>query len=159
MKIDMTKDWCIAMAQLEAEAESDIGAGELALDPSFDGIKADVLVDESRIAFGRFVSLMRRHRGLSAESLAEDADIDLAEIVSIEDNPHFTPEARTVYQLANYMEISASRLMELSGLMQPKNDALYQEAVRFAARSEPITALTPEEHAALEGFISVLSED
>ena len=35
MKIEITKDWCIRMAQLEADAE--IGAGLLAIDPVFDG--------------------------------------------------------------------------------------------------------------------------
>src|SRR3546814_10274253 len=33
MKTEMTKDWCIAMARLEAGAE--IGAGVIAIDPVF----------------------------------------------------------------------------------------------------------------------------
>ena len=35
MKLDIEKEWCIRMAQLEGDAE--IGAGRLAIDPVFDG--------------------------------------------------------------------------------------------------------------------------
>ena len=35
MKLDIEKEWCIRMAQLEGDAE--IGVGRLAVDPVFDG--------------------------------------------------------------------------------------------------------------------------
>ena len=35
MKIDISKDWCLRMAQHEGDTE--IGAGRLAIDPVFDG--------------------------------------------------------------------------------------------------------------------------
>ena len=35
MKLDIEKEWCIRMAQLEGDAE--IGAGRLAVDPVLDG--------------------------------------------------------------------------------------------------------------------------
>ncbi len=40
MKIEITKEWCLRMAQLEADAE--IGAGLLAIDPVFEGDEASV---------------------------------------------------------------------------------------------------------------------
>ena len=47
--------------------------------------------------------------------------------------------------------------MQLAGLAA--NDAGFrQEAVRFAARSESLERLTPEESSALEAFVAVLSE-
>ena len=157
MKIDVTKDWSMMMAQLEAGAE--VGAGLIAADPIFDGEAAlDEMRDESRLAFGRFVKLMRRGRGWTVEKMAENADIEMGEILSIEEDAHYPPDIRTVYQIADVFSVSQSRLMELSGLSKPKDVKFVEDAVRYAARSESIAALSDEEQAALDGFISVLTE-
>ena len=147
------------MAQLEGNAE--IGAGRLAIDSVFDGeIASGVVSDEegTNIAFGRFVRLMRRQRAVSLEKLAEDAGVDMADLVKSESDPHHKPELRTTYQLATYFNVPQSGLMQVAGLTAPKDARLFDEAVRFAARSEPTAALTPEENAALEAFVAVLSE-
>ena len=159
MKMEIGQEWCMRMAQLEGDAE--IGAGRLAIDPVFDGETTSAMAgDDERpnIAFGRFVSLMRRQRWLSLEKLADDADVDMTDLVEIERDPHHKPELRTAYQLANYFNVSRSSLLQVAGLTEPKDARLFDEAVRFAARSEPMTALTPEEGAALESFVAVLSE-
>ena len=157
--MEISKEWCIRMAQLEADAE--IGAGRLAIDPLFDGETAPVMVRDEEvpnIAFGRFVRLMRRRRKISVEKLADDADVDVTDLLQIESDPHHKPELRTAHQLANYFKVSRSGLMQVAGLTAPKDARLFDEAIRFAARSEPTTALTPEERAALEAFVAVLSE-
>ena len=159
MKMEISQEWCMRMAQLEGDAE--IGAGRLAIDPVFDGETTSAVAGDDEgpnIAFGRFVSLMRRQRGLSLEKLADDADVDMTDLVEIESDPHHKPELRTAYQLANYFNVSRSSLLQVAGLTEPKDARLFGEAVRFAARSEPMTALTPEEGAALESFVAVLSE-
>lgn len=157
MRIDLTKDWCMRMAQLEADAE--IGAGQLAIDPSFDSKAVQVDVpEETTIVFSRFVRLARRNRGLSVEKLAEDADVEVAELVSIEENNQHKPELRTVYQLANFFGVPRTNLLQVAGLTVPKDSHLINEAVRFAARSESVAALTSEERSALEAFVAVLSE-
>ena len=147
------------MAQYEGDAE--IGAGQLAIDPVFDGdpVPADAIDEEGpHVAFGRFVNLMRRQHGMSLEQLADDTDVDIADLVEIESDPHHKPELRTVYQLANYFKVSWSGLMQVAGLAVPKDATLFDEGVRFAARSESTAELTPEEGAALEAFVAVLSE-
>ena len=159
MKLEIEKEWCIRMALLEGDAE--IGAGRLAVDPVFDVdvIPAPAGEEEgSNVAFGRFVRLMRRQRGLTLEGLADDADVDMADLVEIESNPHHKPELRTAYQLANYFKVPRSGFMQVAGLAVPKDTRLFDEAVRFAARSEPTAALTSEESAALEAFVSVLNK-
>lgn len=157
MKINIPKEWCLNMAALEGDAE--ISAGSLAIDPIFDG---DVLPDEApeelSIAFGRFVRLMRRDKGLSIEKLADDADIDIGDLVSIEDDTHYKPDPRTVYQLANVFGVPRAKLLEISGLTIPRDENLFEEAMRFAARSDPMVELTVEERAALDAFVSVLSD-
>ena len=159
MKVEIGKEWSMRMAQLEGDAE--IGAGRLAIDPVFDGESVPVATsteEASNVAFGRFVRLMRRQRGLTLEKLANDADVDMADLVETECDPHHRPEPRTAYQLANYFKVPRSGLMQMAGLTEPKNEKLLDEAVRFAARSEPAAALTSEETAALEAFVAVLSE-
>jgi transcriptional regulator with XRE-family HTH domain len=111
------------------------------------------------VAFGRFVRLMRRDRGMNREKLAGDADIDILELVNIEEDPYFKPEVRTVYQLSMFFDVPRANLLQIAGLTKPKDERIYEEAVRFAARSEPVSALTPEERAALEMFVAVLSEE
>ncbi|WP_216593458.1 helix-turn-helix domain-containing protein [Paracoccus sanguinis] len=146
------------MAQIEGDAE--IGAGGSAADPSFDIEAAPVQAstDEPHIAFARFVRLMRRKKGLTVEKLAEDTDVDVSELVEIEEDSRHKPELRTVYQLANYFKLPRGNLMQVAGLTAPKDPRLVHEAVRFAARSEPVAELTPEEYAALEAFVAVLTE-
>ena len=159
MKIDISKEWCMRMAQFEGDAE--IGAGRLAIDPVFDGQRVPAEVSEEEgpnVAFGRFVNLMRRQRRMSLEQLADDADVDMADLVEIESDPHHRPELRTAYQLANYFKVSRAGLMQVAGLAAPKDARLFDEGVRFAARSGPIAELTPEEGTALESFVAVLSE-
>lgn len=157
MKIKVTEEWCVSQAQREAGAE--VGAGVIALDPTFEADDAKVeAIDDSRIALQRFVVLSRRQKNLSRLQLAEQADIDLSELEGIETDMHYMPETRTIYQLANVLGVSQKKLMGLSGLTQPKDVSYVEEAVRYAARSESISNLTPEEQAALDGLIAVLSE-
>ena len=159
MKIKIGKEWCRRMAKIDGGAE--IGAGLLAIDPVFIGESVSAMSgdeDEPHIAFGRFVHLMRRKRGLSLEKLAAEADVEMAVLVEIENDPHHRPELRTTYQLANYFGVSQSGLMQVAGLTARKDARLSDEAVRFAARSEPTAELTPEESEALEKFVAVLSE-
>lgn len=158
MRIEFTKDWCMRMAHLEAD--SAIGAGRYALDLTFEQepLQETVVADEPNIAFGRFVRLMRRQRGLTLEKLAEDADVEVTDLVVIEDDTRHKPEPRTVYQLANYFHVPRVNLMQVAGLTALKDSRLSNEAIRFAARSDPIAQLTPEEQAALEAFVVVLSE-
>ena len=140
------------MARYEGDAE--IGAGQMAIDPVFDGVAEEGV----NIAFGRFVNLMRRQRSMSIEQLGDHTDVDIADLVEIEINPYHKPELRTIYQLANYFKVSRPGLIQVAGLALPKDEKLFDEGVRFAARSESIAELSPEEGAALEAFVAVLSE-
>lgn len=156
MKFEIPKEWCIRMAALEGDAE--IGAGTIAVDPVFDGDAVPEFQEEPSIPFSRFIRLMRRSHGLTVEKLADDADIDIGELVGIEEDAHYKPEVRTVYQLANFFRVPRENLLQVAGLTAPRDDRLIEEAVRFAARSEPVVALTKEERAALEAFVAVLSK-
>lgn len=160
MKIEFTKDWCLRMAQLEGD--SAIGAGTYSIDPLFER-KVEMVSEsgasaELHVVFGRFVRLMRRRHGLTLEKLAMDADVGIMDLVEIEDDARHKLEPRTVYQLANYFKVPEANLMQVAGLTAPKGSRLLNEAIRFAARSDPMAQLTPEEQVALEEFVAVLSD-
>jgi HTH-type transcriptional regulator, competence development regulator len=159
MKLERSKDWWMARARREGDAV--IGAGLLAFDPALDERASGArtaTVEEARIAFGKFVNLMRRRRGFSMEELAQAADLDASELLVIEDDVHYVPEPRTVFKLAETFGVSQRRLMQLAGLAAANDAGFRREAVRFAARSESVQKLTPEESSALEAFIAILSE-
>lgn len=156
MRIEISKEWCLRMAQLEGDAE--VGAGPLADDPAFSGQVSQGESDSAPLVFGRFVRLMRRNRGLTVEKLAEDADLDIAELLSIEEDVHYKPELRTVYQLAGFFNVQKTKLLHVAGLTIARDTQLTDEAVRFAARSEPTVALTPDERRVLEAFVRVLAK-
>jgi transcriptional regulator with XRE-family HTH domain len=157
MKLERSKDWWMTRARREGDAV--VGAGLLAFDPVPDErlVTQTVAVEETRIAFGKFVNLMRRRRGFSMEELAQVADLDASELLVIEDDFHYVPAPRTVFKLAETFEVPQGRMMQLAGLAVANDDGFRQEAVRFAARSEAVQKLTPEESSALEAFIAVLS--
>jgi transcriptional regulator with XRE-family HTH domain len=158
MRFERSKDWWMDRARREGDAI--IGAGELAFDPAPNELPSEastVAVEETRIAFGKFVNLMRRQLGLSMEGLAEAADLDAGDLLVIEEGRHGAPEPRTIYKLAQTFGVPQPPLMELAGLAVANDAGLQQEAVRFAARSEAVQKLTPEESAALDAFVAVLS--
>lgn len=159
MKLERNKEWWIALAR--REGNSSVAAGLLALDAKPEEKPAPPVAEPAedvRIAFGRFVNLVRRHRGYTLERLAEIAEIEASELLMIEDDVHHVPEPRTVYKLALTFDVSHQRLLQIAGLAAANDDGLRDEAVRFAARSESIEQLTPEEASALEAFVKVLSE-
>lgn len=158
MKIERSKSWWLA--QVDKEGDRPVGAGALAFDPAMFGhrVVTSPAAEDTRLAFGKLINLMRRKRNLSVEQMAEEADLDASEILIIEDDVRHIPEPRTVYRLAQFLHVPQMGLMQLAGLTRAKDPGLHREAVRFAARSESVSKLTRDENAALEAFVSVLSQ-
>lgn len=156
MKLSTPKQWFEKSARLEGD--SAVGAGLPTFFREADSAPdAGLAAAELRVAFGRFVALMRRQLGLSIEQLARRADVDVAELVTIEKKVDYVPEAMTVYNLAKTFRTPEKSLLQLAGLTVRKDPEFVQEAVRFAAKSETIAKLTKEEQAALESFVAVLN--
>jgi len=156
MKFEISRDWCVSKAKSETDAE--IGAGFLGVDPIISPEEDLAVIDESRIAFGRFINLNRRKLRFSIEKLAEEADLEVGELLSIEHDVNHEPEPRTIYQLARVFDVDHKKLMALSGLAKSRDSAFIQDAVRYAARSESLADLNDDEQAALEALVSVLVE-
>jgi transcriptional regulator with XRE-family HTH domain len=113
----------------------------------------------TQAAFARLVELRRRQQGLTVEALAAKADLELADLMGIEDGTAVTPEPRTVFKLAQALELPPQRLMQLSGLTESRDDGFAKAALRFAARSKPVDQLSKEEHDALAELVKIMCDD
>jgi transcriptional regulator with XRE-family HTH domain len=112
----------------------------------------------SPIPFGRLISLRRRDSHLTMEQLADKANIDLGELVTIEAGQCSDPQPRTVHALAQALSLPSDKLFVVSGLKFSTDQRFNNQAVRFAARSEAVDKLNKEEQQALQEFVKYLSE-
>lgn len=156
-QIDFPQDREALIKRAVAELDDCISVGGLAQELGYLRGTPAVAVGTPRV-FGKLIEFARRQRGWSAEQLASEAHVDLAEVVNIERERDFVPQARTVYQLAKRLGYSTERLLELAGLTVTRSEPLTEAAVRFAARSEPASQLTEIERDAFEQFVKVLVE-
>jgi transcriptional regulator with XRE-family HTH domain len=145
-------EWIRALADAEDRCQS-VTVGGLAHDLGM------LQGPEPLRVLGRLIEFARRAKGLSLEDLARSADVDLAELVAIERDMDMTPTPRTMSRLAHTLALPPGKLMELSGLAEPCDEALGKAALRFAARSEPMAELSKNERAAFEEFVKVLAEN
>jgi transcriptional regulator with XRE-family HTH domain len=160
MKLAVSKAWCLAAARHEGDVE--VGAGSIAFDPEptmrSEALGQEAGSDTTQIAFGRAIQLLRRQHRLTVEKLAEDAQVDISELVAIENDPHYRAEPRAVSKLAYRFKVNAKGFQQLAGNAVARDNRVRDEAMRFAARSGPIDQLTKEESQALEQLITVLGE-
>ena len=143
MKFERSKEWWMDRALVKATPPSAPACSRSTRSRTSAASAQIAAVEETRIAFGKFVNLMRRRRGFSMEQLAQAADLDASELLVIEDDVHHVPEPRTVFKLAETFEVSQRRLMQLAGLAAANDAGFRQEAVRFAARSEVRAEIDP----------------
>ncbi len=151
---DLETDAGLALALLEGVGvlvPSDRSAGEVALLP-------DDRVVQLRYALGALVRLLRHRDELSIAELADKAKVAEEEVRGIERDPHYMPRPRTLHHLAKHFSLPVDHLMQLSGAKRTVDRVLYNEAVRFAARSEDMSTLTDEERQALNAFVKLLVE-
>ena len=109
-------------------------------------------------AFSRLIEFRMRELQLTVERLATLASLELTEVLGIVEGLVDTPEPRTVYQLALILELPSQKLMVLSGLAEEIDGNTEEEAILFAARSESIDKLSPQEHNELKDFVRYLAE-
>ncbi|SRR6266404_1280467 len=148
-----TERWIRRMADAEDGCAS-IAVGGLAYDL---GMLTPGNHENAPWVFARLLTLARRRREMTIDALAKEADVDVAELLALE-NGDVTPTPRTVYQLAQVLGVSTSKLLAVAGLADVEDESLKEATLRFAARSEPTTKLSKPERDALEEFVKVLVE-
>ena len=115
-------------------------------------------VVQMRIALGTFVRQLRRKEGLTLAQLSERAEVSEDELRQVEHNPTYTARSRLIFQLSAFFKVPLTQLSELSGNTHAISRAFYNDAVRYAARSDDVSTLTTEERQALDAFVALLSE-
>ena len=143
MKMKMDRNWLMTKAEQEDGCMISVG-GLINAPEGRNQVAESVIL--LKVAFARFLHLARRDRKLTLERFAEAADVDLAELLRIEADEHHTPALRTVHKVAEFLKVPEKKLMALAGLLQIKDVRLQNESLKFAARSETVENLTPEEH-------------
>ena len=169
MKLLVSREWLENKIATDPDIETDAGAALAALEgigvlvPSNRSTsEAAGLPDEKvvhlRFALGALVKLLRHRDGVSVAELADRAQVPEEEVRGIERDPHHLPRPRTLHQLAKHFKLPVRHLMQMSGATRTVDRVLYNEAVRFAARSEDMSVLTDEERQALNAFVKLLVE-
>lgn len=161
MKFNRDRNWLVKRAEQEDEHFISVGGLISRIDSPQQGDEAGASgLEVTKLAFVRLFQLVRRERHLSLEQLAEQAGVDLLEVVNIEImDRSFRPTRRTVYQLSSFLQLPAGKLMMLAGLIQIRDAGLQEASLRFVVRSERVKDLSVEEAAALEEFEKFLGQE
>ncbi len=155
MSANNDKEWLLSKAEQEDGCMVSVGGLVGALEGT-NQVPDNVI--SFKIAFSRFLQLARRDRKLTLERFAEEADVDLAEVLKIETDEHYTPAIRTVHKVAAFLNVPEKKLLTLAGLLRVKDVQFQNESLKFAARSEPVENLSPEEHFVYEEYVKYLCE-
>lgn len=159
MRAQLSKEWYLKQARLEADVSEDVGAGIAAMHPTYTSpSSADEENLSTPVIFGRLIQFLRERNCLSIDALADRADIDAESIRAIEAESEEHPEPRTVYQLSKVFHLSSVKLSVLAGLSSPRDFAAREDGVKFAARLDPTENFSALDRQALENLAAVLSE-
>jgi transcriptional regulator with XRE-family HTH domain len=110
------------------------------------------------VAFGLLVKLSRRAKRLSVEELAEKLSVDAEELKQIEHDPEFRARPRMISKIANFFDLPVGEVMKLAGAAFSNDASFNTNALKFAAHSDDMAALTREEQEALKSFVRYLRD-
>lgn len=110
-------------------------------------------------AFAALVRLQRRDRKLSVAQLALALKIDESDVRSIERDPNYRARPRTIMHIAELFDLPLKEVMKLAGAAASNDAAFVQEAVRFAAHSDEMGALSKEEKRLLRAYVEFLRDN
>jgi len=161
MEMLVSRDWLRRKIEADPDTENEAGWPAEAIDNIGMFLPTELVseggsVVELKHAFGVLIHQLRRRDQVSVAVLATKARIDAEEIKLIEWDPNYRPRPRTVHQLAEYFEMPVRAMMKLSGATVTRDEALKEEAVKFAAKSDDLSKLTKDEQRVLESFVKYL---
>lgn len=151
----MNREWLRRMADLEDSCGA-VSVGGLAHELGLLEAPRDADV-VTRTAFSKLIELARRRAGLGVEALAQQANLEVADIIQLERGNGTGLAPRVVFQLCAALGLPQAGVMELAGLTSRTGEGVTEAAARFAARSEGVEQLTAEERNALQEFEKVLA--
>jgi len=144
---------CAAGVPLEALAKIGLLPSGVRVAKGYDG---EVVAIKG--ALGKLIRLLRRRDGLTLEALAQQAEVELAELVRIEQEEGYKPRPRTVVQLARTFAVPEEDLAKIAGLRIAEDPGFRAATLRFAAHSEELTKLSKIEREALNEYLDFLTQ-
>jgi HTH-type transcriptional regulator, competence development regulator len=154
MKMSRDRNWLLKRARQEDQHIASVGglAARLADGSSSDRSKL------MRAALLRLIQLSRREKQLTIEEFANKADINVAELILIDNNPTYMPAPRTIYKLSHLLNVPSKTLSTLAGMVKERDVQFEEAAIQFAANSEPMEQLSSDQIKILRDYIKFLSE-
>jgi transcriptional regulator with XRE-family HTH domain len=156
MKLLISKDWL--RRKITADPDIDIEAGRPLSDgPEHDAVMGEQKIVQLRMALGVLIRQLRLREQLSIAELAQRAQVAEDDLRRVEHDPHYTARPRLIFQLSQYFNVPLTELSQMAGATHAVNRSLYNEAVRYAARSDDVSALSDEERRDLDAFVAMLN--
>ncbi len=126
--------------------------------PAFDAKPKDAATAEQplTVAFGLLVRFSRRAKRLSVEELAERLSVEADELQHVERDPEFRARPRTISKVANFLDLPVGEVMKLAGAAVSNDASFNANALKFAAHSDDMAALSSAEQEALKSFVRYL---
>ena len=110
------------------------------------------------VAFGLLIRFSRRAKRLGIEQLADKLSVEVDELQRLERDPEFRARPRTISKLATFFDLPPSELMKLAGAAVSNDESFNTYALKFAAHSDDMAALTREEQDMLNSFVRYLRD-
>jgi transcriptional regulator with XRE-family HTH domain len=116
-------------------------------------------IETVRYMFRELVRGLRRQRGMTVDEFAEALDVERDEVIAMERHPGYRPSPATLHALSELFDIPQQRLMALAGAVREVPADLRDEASRFAAKSESLAKISPEERRLVDEVVKVLRKE
>ena len=164
MEILISQEWLQRRIDTDPIADTDAGAPIVVLHDIGMFLSPELFCENrersARLAhsFGVLIRQLRKRDNLTIEELARKARIDPDQLRQVEHDPHYRAKPRLVHQLAAIFGIPDRSMMMLSGAMVANDNALEEQAERFAAMSDDMSKLTADERRLLNDFVRFLSD-
>lgn len=159
MKLLISKDWLLRKIASDRDIDIEAGRSLSAVGQKSDAaVIAEQKVVQLRTALGVLVRKLRLRDQLSIAELAYRTEVSEEELRCVEHDPHFTAGPRLIFRLSNYFNVSLENLSQMAGLKQAVERSLYNEAIRYAARSDDMSTLNEEERRDLDAFVAILNK-
>ena len=163
MKLRFTNDWL--RRQIERDADVECEAGLPLRDSSsierfvHDAATQEELSSEAKpLVLSLLIRQLRRRDQLTSDQLADRLRVAYEDIERVESDPDFVPSPRTMHMIAQYMKVPTPAVQRLATSIDARNDNVKEAALRFAASSDNLSALSRAERRGLNDFVKVLSE-
>lgn len=159
MKFEMSKEWLLRKVAHCDDAYA--GAGGTSLQEFRKDVEqrtvTPAVLSEVPTELGKTIRFVREQKGWTRAELAMLADIEEAEVESLESQRDYNPKPRTVVQLADACHFKRDKFIELAG--HRASGAANDSSVRFAASSGSLDSISDIEYEAIRALVEVLSQD